>query len=107
MTGPLGGTRETLLAPGRPHALCDGIRVLFTERGCALCHYSTGDNGAWDTGKILADAVPPKGNPARVVAPVKLPVRFLPNAVFDHASHRGHTCENCHTVAAAVSIAAS
>ena len=80
------------------------LRVVFDEkRGCALCHYSAGGNGAWDTDKILADALPPKGNPARVVAPVKLPVRFLPNAVFDHASHRGQACENCHTVAAAVS----
>ena len=32
MSGPPGGTRDTLLAPGRPHALCDGVRVLFTER---------------------------------------------------------------------------
>lgn len=32
MSGPLGGTRDILLAPGRPHALCDGVRVLFTER---------------------------------------------------------------------------
>ena len=32
MSGRPGGTRVTLLAPGRPHALCDGVRVLFTER---------------------------------------------------------------------------
>jgi len=32
MSGPLGGTRDTLLAPGRAHLLCDGVRVLFTER---------------------------------------------------------------------------
>lgn len=32
MSGQLGGSRDTLLAPGRPHALCDGVRVLFTER---------------------------------------------------------------------------
>ena len=80
------------------------LRVVFDEkRGCALCHYSTGDNGTWDASKILADALPPKANPAHVVAAVKLPVRFLPNAVFDHASHRGATCESCHTVAVAVS----
>jgi len=29
---PPGGTRDTLLGPGRPHALCDRVRVLFTER---------------------------------------------------------------------------
>jgi polyphenol oxidase len=32
VSGQVGGTRETLLAPGRPHALCEGVRVLFTER---------------------------------------------------------------------------
>jgi polyphenol oxidase len=32
VSGGLRGTRDTLLAPGRPHALCDGVRVLFTER---------------------------------------------------------------------------
>jgi polyphenol oxidase len=26
------GMRYTLLAPGRPHTLCDGVRVMFTER---------------------------------------------------------------------------
>jgi purine-nucleoside/S-methyl-5'-thioadenosine phosphorylase / adenosine deaminase len=32
VSGRPGGTRDALLAPGRPHALCDGVRVLFTER---------------------------------------------------------------------------
>ena len=36
MSGQLGGTRDTLVAPGRPHALCDGVRVLFTERAGGL-----------------------------------------------------------------------
>lgn len=80
------------------------LRVVFDEkRGCAYCHYSTGENGAWDIDKVLGGALPPKANPPHVVAPVVLQTRFLPNAVFDHASHRGMTCESCHTVAAAVS----
>lgn len=80
------------------------LRVVFDEkRGCAYCHYSTGERGAWDVDKILADALPPKANPAHVVTPVVLRTRFLPNAAFDHASHRGMTCESCHTVAEAVS----
>ena len=79
------------------------LRVVFDEkRGCAYCHYSTGDSGAWDVDKILAGALPPKANPPHVVAPVMLLMRFLPNAVFDHASHRGMTCESCHTIAEAV-----
>ena len=77
------------------------LRVVFDERrGCAYCHYAAstdaGPQGAWDTDKILADALPPKANPARVVAPVMLRTRFLPQARFDHASHRGMTCEDCH-----------
>jgi Cytochrome c3/Cytochrome c7 and related cytochrome c len=80
------------------------LRVVFDDkRGCAYCHYSTSANGAWDVDKILGEALPPKANPPHVVAPVILRTRFLPNAVFDHASHRGMTCENCHTVATAVS----
>ena len=76
------------------------LRVVFDEkRGCAYCHYSTGDKGAWDVDKILADALPPKANPAHVVTPVVMRTRFLPNAVFDHASHRGMSCASCHAVA--------
>jgi len=73
------------------------LRVVFDDRrGCAYCHYSTTADGAWDTDKILADALPPKANPPRVVAPVMMRTSFLPNATFDHASHRGMTCEDCH-----------
>lgn len=73
------------------------LRVVFDDRrGCAYCHYSTAADGAWDTDKILAGALPPKANPPRVVAPVMMRTRFLPNATFDHASHRGMTCEDCH-----------
>ena len=80
------------------------LRVVFDERrGCAYCHYSTAENGAWDVDKILAQALPPKANPPRVVTRPVLLTRFLPNAVFDHASHRGMTCESCHAVTEAVS----
>jgi hypothetical protein len=80
------------------------LRTVFDDkRGCAYCHYSTAENGAWDVDKILGQALPPKANPPHVVAPVVLQTRFLPNAVFDHASHRGMTCESCHAVATAVS----
>ncbi|HVH82381.1 MAG TPA: cytochrome c3 family protein [Stellaceae bacterium] len=73
------------------------LRVVFDERrGCAYCHYSTSADGSWDTDKILADALPPKANPPHVVAPVMLRTRFLPLARFDHASHRGMSCEDCH-----------
>jgi hypothetical protein len=99
-------------APAAPPADTEGwvtaktaaaLRVVFDEkRGCAYCHYSTGENGGWNVDKILAQALPPKANPPHVVAPVLLPTRFLPNAVFDHSSHRGMTCESCHTVAEAV-----
>jgi hypothetical protein len=73
------------------------LRIVFDDRrGCAYCHYSTGDNGAWDTDKLLAGALPPKAEAPHVVAPVVLRTRFLPQAQFDHASHRGMTCEDCH-----------
>jgi hypothetical protein len=73
------------------------LNVVFDERrGCAYCHDSTAANGAWDTDKMLADALPPKANPPHLVAPVMLRTRFLPNARFDHASHRGMNCEDCH-----------
>jgi hypothetical protein len=74
------------------------LRIIFDERrGCAYCHYGKGADGAFDTDKVLADALPPKANPPRVIAPVMMRTRFLPNAIFDHASHRGMTCEDCHT----------
>jgi predicted CXXCH cytochrome family protein len=73
------------------------LRIVFDERrGCAYCHYAIGGDGAWDTDKILADALPPKASPPHVVAQVSLRLRFLPQARFDHASHRGMTCDDCH-----------
>ena len=60
-------------------------------------------DGAFETDKILAAALPPKANPAPVVAPVSLRTRFLPQARFDHASHRGMTCEDCHASRQALS----
>jgi YfiH family protein len=32
VSGRTGGTHDIRLAPGRAHTLCDGVRVLFTER---------------------------------------------------------------------------
>lgn len=73
------------------------LRVVFDDkRGCAYCHYSTSADGAWDTDKILTGALPPKADPAHVVTPPMLRTRFLPQAYFDHSSHRGMTCEDCH-----------
>ncbi|HWB47917.1 MAG TPA: cytochrome c3 family protein [Stellaceae bacterium] len=75
----------------------EALRIVFDERrGCAYCHNSTAADGAWNTDKILAGALPPKADPPHVVAPVMLRTRFLPNARFDHASHRGMDCEDCH-----------
>jgi predicted CXXCH cytochrome family protein len=70
--------------------------VFDDKRGCAYCHYSTSADGAWDTDKILAGALPPKANPARIVTPPMLRTRFLPQAYFDHSSHRAVDCEDCH-----------
>ena len=75
------------------------LQIIFDERrGCAYCHYSTAADGGWGIEKILADALPPGANPAHVVAPVALRTRFLPQARFDHARHRGMKCEDCHVV---------
>ena len=80
------------------------LRLVFDERrGCAYCHYGMSADGAFETDKILAAALPPKANPAPVVAPVSLRTRFLPQARFDHASHRGMTCEDCHASRQALS----
>ena len=73
------------------------LQIIFDDkRGCAYCHYSTTTNGDWDTPKILAGALPPKANPPHVVTPPILRTRFLPQAYFDHSSHRAMTCEDCH-----------
>jgi hypothetical protein len=92
--------------PGPPPADSQGwvtaksaaaLRIVFDDRrGCAYCHYSRSTDGAWDTDKILANSLPPKADTPHVVAPVMMRTQFLPSARFDHASHRGMTCEDCH-----------
>jgi predicted CXXCH cytochrome family protein len=80
------------------------LRIVFDERrGCAYCHYGMGADGVFDADKILANALPPAANPPHVVAPVQLLTRFLPNARFDHAQHRGMVCADCHASAQAQS----
>jgi len=80
------------------------LRIVFDERrGCAYCHYGRGADGVFDADKILADALPPAADPPHVVAPVHLLTRFLPNARFDHAQHRGMVCADCHGSAQAQS----
>lgn len=75
------------------------VKIIFDpKRGCAYCHYSTAADGAWNIEKMLSDAMAPAAPPAHVVAPVVLRSRFLPWARFDHASHRGMTCVDCHAV---------
>jgi len=73
------------------------LRIVFDDRrGCAYCHYARTADGDWDTEKLLTNALPPKADMAHVVAPVMMRTQFLPAARFDHASHRGMTCEDCH-----------
>jgi predicted CXXCH cytochrome family protein len=73
------------------------LQFIFDDkRGCAYCHYSTSADGAWDADKILANALPPKANAAHFVMRPMLRNRFLPQAYFDHSSHRGINCEDCH-----------
>ena len=80
------------------------LRIVFDERrGCVYCHYGRGADGAFNSDKILANALPPVANPPHVVAPVQLLSRFLPNARFDHSRHRGMACADCHASAQAQS----
>jgi predicted CXXCH cytochrome family protein len=74
------------------------LAVIFDAKsGCGECHDGTGPNRAFDTRKILETLVQAKRTPLHAVAPVMLQTRYLPNAVFDHARHRGVGCEECHT----------
>lgn len=80
------------------------LRIVFDDkRGCAYCHYGTGPQDAFDTDAVLANALPPKANPAPVVAAVSLRTRFLPQARFDHSRHRGLSCTDCHASPEALS----
>jgi predicted CXXCH cytochrome family protein len=73
------------------------LNLIFDDkRGCTYCHYGTGPDGAVDAAKMLAPLVQGTGAPPRAIGPVSLRARFLPNAVFDHAKHRGMACEACH-----------
>ncbi len=74
--------------------------VFDKNRGCNYCHYGTGADGAVDTDKVVAAMAAGGQAPLKVIAPVELRTRFLPNAAFDHARHRGMNCTDCHTSAA-------
>ena len=57
----------------------DALGIVFDEkRGCAYCHVVDRAGGAF------------------TVAPVKMLVRFLPQARFDHARHTAMSCADCH-----------
>jgi cytochrome c3-like protein len=71
--------------------------ILDDKRGCAYCHFGTGPQGVFDSKKILADALPPKGDQPHFIAAVSLRTRFLPQAQFDHTQHRGVGCTDCHS----------
>ncbi len=71
--------------------------VLDDKRGCAYCHFGTGRDGAFEISDLVrVGAGPPGSQPRRVVAPVVLRTRFLPQARFDHAKHAASACERCH-----------
>jgi len=72
--------------------------VLDDKRGCAYCHFGTGNSPdtALDSSKILADALPPKASTPHFIGSVELRTRFLPDARFDHTQHRGMACTDCH-----------
>jgi predicted CXXCH cytochrome family protein len=73
--------------------------IVFDEkRGCAYCHVGTGPQGAFDLSGVLpVGASPPGQAPRRIVAPVVMRTRFLPQARFDHARHAAVECEQCHS----------
>jgi predicted CXXCH cytochrome family protein len=77
------------------------IGIVFDKnRGCTYCHYGTGADGTIDAQKIVAAMNSPTPAPLKVIAPVELRTKFLPNAVFDHSRHRGMKCADCHTAVA-------
>jgi predicted CXXCH cytochrome family protein len=93
-------------APGAPPAdreawvkekATAALRIVFDDkRGCAYCHYGMGQGGAFDTNAILANDLPPKPDTQHFIAGVSMRTRFLPRAKFDHSSHRGMGCVDCH-----------
>jgi predicted CXXCH cytochrome family protein len=78
--------------------------VLDEKRGCGYCHFSTGQDGSFDVGKILAGA--PNQAPQRFIAPVSMRTRFLPQAVFNHGRHSAMACNDCHDAGKAESSSA-
>jgi len=72
--------------------------IVFDEkRGCAYCHFGTGPDGTFDLSNILPVGVsPPAPAPGRIVAPVVMRTRFMPQARFDHERHVAMSCEQCH-----------
>jgi predicted CXXCH cytochrome family protein len=71
--------------------------VFDDKRGCAYCHFGTGPEGTFDLSGVLPiGAGAPRPAPGRIVAPVVLRNRFLPQARFDHARHAAMDCEQCH-----------
>ena len=74
--------------------------VFDKNRGCNYCHYGTAADGGVDTDKVVAAMASGQQTPLKVIAPVELRTRFLPNAAFDHARHAGMNCTDCHTGAA-------
>jgi predicted CXXCH cytochrome family protein len=76
--------------------------IIFDEkRGCAYCHLGTGPQGAFDLSSILPVGVTPPGQasgqaPGRIIAPVVMRTRFLPQARFNHAKHAAVECDECH-----------
>jgi predicted CXXCH cytochrome family protein len=54
---------------------------LFQKRVCATCHEVSRANDAWR------------------IEPVRIPRRWMPDALFDHAAHGQAKCASCHDVA--------
>jgi predicted CXXCH cytochrome family protein len=80
----------------RAEAALRGV-VLDPKRGCAYCHFGTGPDGAFETSRFLpAPMMPAASAQMRIVAPVLMETRFLPNARFDHAKHAASSCDDCH-----------
>jgi predicted CXXCH cytochrome family protein len=79
--------------------------VLDDKRGCAYCHFGTGADGAFAVADLVkVGAGPPGPAPERIVAPVVLRDRFLPQSRFDHAKHAATDCEQCHAARTAEAV---
>lgn len=90
-----------------PHSAAEWVTVRTAEAerrlwhgSCGLCHEGPiPDVPLNATVAELAEAI---ANPAMLprFAPTHQPVRWLPHAVFSHASHQAVACAECHTQAA-------